>query len=231
MPRLSGGPEPTGETFELLPEPWSPTRRLLVGAAGGGLALYGAARRGRLGAALGSVGLGLLVRGLTDIPVRRLTGADRERGLMEVRRAIHVDAPIEEVFSVWTDYQSLPRMLSRVREVRDLGEGRSHWTVDGPAGMPLEWDAVLTRFEPGREVAWRTDRDASVSDRAEVLFSPDAEGGTRVEVRLSYSLAAGAAGEAITPFGADAQRLLDDDLMRMKSLIETARRPHHAAER
>jgi uncharacterized membrane protein len=231
MPPLSGEPGPMAETFELMPGPWSPARRLLLGAAGGGLALYGAARRGRLGAALGSVGLGLLVRGLTDVPVGRLTGAERERSLNETRRAIHVDAPIEEVFSVWTDYQNLPRMFSRVRQVRDLGEGRSRWAIEGPAGASLECDAVLTRFEPGREVAWRTVREASVSDRAEVRFSPDAEGGTRVEMRLFYRPQAGAAGEAITLFGAGADGLLDDDLLRMKTLIETGRTPHDTAER
>lgn len=230
VPGLQGGVERTGERFELMQEHWSPAARLLVGAAGGGLALYGAARRGRLGAALGSIGLGMLVRGLTDVPIPRLAGLDREDGVSEVQKAIHVDAPVEHVFAAWADYPSFPRFMSRVREVRDLGDGRSHWVVEGPAGVPVEWDAVLTRFEPNRELAWRTEGGA-VAHQGQVVFSPDAEGGTRVEVRLSYTPPAGLAGHAVaTLFGADPERQIDEDLLRMKTFVETGRPARDAAE-
>jgi uncharacterized membrane protein len=205
------GPEPADSG-------WSSTARLLAGAAGGGLAVYGAARRDRLGAALGSLGLGLLVRGLSDVPMgRRLAGLMREAAATEVQRAIHVDAPIDTVFGVWADYESYPRFLSRVIEVRDLSDGRSRWVVRGPSGLPLEWDAVLTRFETGRELAWRTVDDAH---HARVLLTPDAEGGTRVEVRLSAA-AAGGRDEVATLFGSDVDRQIDEDLLRMKSHVES----------
>jgi uncharacterized membrane protein len=195
---------------------WSPSARLLVGAAGGGLALYGAARRDRVGAALGSLGLGLLVRGLTDRPMRRLAGLAREADATEIQRAIHVDAPIEAVFGVWADYENYPRFLTRVREVRDLSDGRSGWVVEGPSGVPVEWVAVLTRFETGREVAWRTVGDAH---HARVLLTPDAEGGTRVEVRLSAT-PMGGRDDVATLFGSDAGRQVDEDLVRMKNYVE-----------
>ncbi len=43
---------------------WSPARRLIVSIAGGALAVYGASRRGSLGAALGVIGAGAVVGGL-----------------------------------------------------------------------------------------------------------------------------------------------------------------------
>jgi uncharacterized membrane protein len=231
VPGLQGESERTRERFELLQDHWSPAARLLVGAAGGGLALYGATRRDRLGAALGSLGLGLLVRGLTDQPVRRIAGLDREKGVSEVQKAIHVNAPVEKVFGLWADYGNFPRFLSHVREVRDLGDGRSHWVVEGPAGIPVEWDSVLTRFEREREVAWRTARGADVMHHGRVLFTPDAEGGTRVEVRLSYTPPAGPLGQAVaTLFGVEPERQIDEDLIRMKTYIETGRPARHTAE-
>jgi len=214
--RRSGDHALEDDGFELMEKRWSPAARLLVGAAGGGLALYGAARRDRVGAALGSLGLGLLVRGLTDRPLRRLAGLAREGGPTDIQRAIHVDAPAEAVFGVWADYQRYPRFLTRVREVRDLSDGRSRWVVEGPSGVPLEWVAVLTRFEAGRELAWRTVGD---EHHARVLLTPDAEGGTRVEVRLSATPASGP-DDVATLFGSDAGRQIDEDLVRMKSYVE-----------
>lgn len=200
----------------------TPAARLLVSAAGGGLALYGATRRGRIGAALGSLGLGLLVRGLTDLTVRTPAGSAREEGAREVQRAIHVDAPPSRVFALWVDYDNFPHLFSRVREVRDGGDGRSRWVVEGPAGMPVEWDVVLTRFETERELAWRTVGDPDEAQQLQVLFTPDAEGGTRVEVRLSCAPPASLAGEDVaTLFGIDPERQIEEDLVRMKTHVET----------
>ena len=45
---------------------WGPTMRLLSGAVGGGMMLYGLRSRSAVGKASASVGLGLLTRGLTN---------------------------------------------------------------------------------------------------------------------------------------------------------------------
>ena len=215
---------PDGEVAEarsiLLEEEWTPAARLLAGAAGGGLALYAATRRGPLGAALGSLGLGLIMRGLTDAPLRRLAGGHVE-GVAEVRRAIHVDAPPARVFATWIDYDNFPRLFARVREVRDAGEGRSRWVVEGLAGAPAEWDAVLTRFETERELAWRTLGDPERAQHLRLTFMPDAEGGTRVELKLSCQPPAGGNGlEVATLLGVDPERQVESDLVRMKALVE-----------
>jgi uncharacterized membrane protein len=221
------GPAPGDEGARARPDvwdrEWTPAARLLAGAAGGGLALYGATRRGRIGAALGSLGLGLIVRGLTDAPLRRLAGRGVEEGVDEVRRAIHVGAPPAAVFAAWLDRDNFPRIFTRVREVRDIGEGRSRWVVDGPGGTPAEWDVALTRFETERELAWRTLGDPEKAQHLTVTFAPDAEGGTRVELRLLCSPPAGAGAEVATLFGVEPERQVDDDLVRMKAYVEATR--------
>ena len=64
-----------------------------------------------------------------------------------------------------------------------------------------------------------------------VRFDSNAGGTTRVQVRLSYNPPAGAAGHAVAAlFGADPKREMDEDLMRMKSLMETGDPPHDDAE-
>ncbi len=61
---------------ELLQENWSPTTRLLAGLAGAGLGIWGARRRGVLGALLAALGSGVMARAATN---RRLARQRPER--------------------------------------------------------------------------------------------------------------------------------------------------------
>lgn len=65
-PALQGGREHPGSRFEFFQENWSPTARLLAGAAGASLAVYGGTRRNALGAGLGAAGLLLTTRAITN---------------------------------------------------------------------------------------------------------------------------------------------------------------------
>jgi hypothetical protein len=65
-PALQGGREHPRNRFEFLQENWSPTARLLAGAAGASLAVYGGTRRNALGAGLGAAGLLLTTRAITN---------------------------------------------------------------------------------------------------------------------------------------------------------------------
>jgi hypothetical protein len=74
VPGLQGSPKslPRGGRFELMQVHWSPTARLLTGAAGSALTVYGARRRNLAGAGMAVIGLGLLARGLTNTELSRL---------------------------------------------------------------------------------------------------------------------------------------------------------------
>lgn len=71
-PALQGGRERQGSRFELFQENWSPTARLLAGAAGASLAVYGGTRRNALGAGLGAAGLLLTTRAITNTDFSQL---------------------------------------------------------------------------------------------------------------------------------------------------------------
>ena len=79
-PALQGGRERMGGRFEFFQENWSPTARLIAGAAGASLAAYGTARRDPLGAGLGAAGLLLLTRGITNTGFKRLAGFGSNEG-------------------------------------------------------------------------------------------------------------------------------------------------------
>jgi len=109
-------------------------------------------------------------------------------------------------------------------------DDRSHWTVAGPAGVPVHWTSELTRLEENRLIEWRSTNGSPVRHEGCVKFE-DCNGGTRVTVQMRYVPPAGAFGHAVAAlFGADPKTEMDADLMRMKSMIETGHAPHDAAK-
>lgn len=76
IPALQGGKHRVGERFGPFKKTWSPTTRLLTGAAGGALTIYGGKRRGALGSLVGGLGLGLITRALTNREARQLVGVN-----------------------------------------------------------------------------------------------------------------------------------------------------------
>jgi len=85
LPDLQGGAAQPGAPFESMPRNWSPAARLLVGTAGGVLAAYGASRRNALGAAVGTVGAGMLARAATNVEMKRLLGRNGGRSGTELQ--------------------------------------------------------------------------------------------------------------------------------------------------
>src|SRR5262245_29058947 len=139
---------------------WSPGMRLVAGATGGLLLGLGSRRDSHSAALLKRVGLDLVSQStaiaVRDEELRRLLGIGTGRRGVIADRMIVIGAPRAEVFRIWSAYENFPRFMSHVREVSDLGEGRSRWVVDGPAGFPISWDAVITRFEPNQVIAWKS---------------------------------------------------------------------------
>jgi uncharacterized membrane protein len=208
---------------------WPPGLRAAAMLGGGALGVYGLSRRAPAGVLLGALGMGLMARGISRQPFSGVTAATRPRAV-ELQKSIHIAAPPETVFDLWSRYENFPHFMSNVIEVQDRGEGRSHWTVSGPAGIRIEWNASLTASERPRVLAWKTDPDSTVDHAGTIHFEP-VDGGTRVSVHMSYIPPAGALGHAIASlFNGDPERQMEEDLLHMKEFIESGRRPPDAAQ-
>jgi uncharacterized membrane protein len=232
VPGLQGGPGRTSRRPGRFSGRWSPGLRLLAGAAGAGLAAYGLTQRRPLACVLGTAGVGLFLRGLGNTSIPCLAGLAEDCPCIEVRKSLTLDAPVERVFEFWANYENFPRFMAHVRQVKDLGEGRSHWVVAGPGGITLEWDAVLTRLEPDEALAWKSERGSLIGHAGLLRFERLAPDRTRVHVKMSYHPPAGALGHAFAALlGSDPKSKIDGDLLRMKTLIETGHPPHDAAEK
>lgn len=224
VPELQGAGRRPGSLIDFAQANWSPATRLLAGTVGCGLMANCLARRTPLAALLGTAGFALFLRGLTNLEFRRLLGTGAGRRAIDVQKTLTIAAPVEEVFTFWTNYQNFPCFMSHLCEVRDLGGGRSHWVAEGPGGMPVRWNAVLTRFIPNQVLAWRSEPGSAVAHAGVIRFERRGPSATRVDIRLSYNPPAGALGHfAATLFGTDPKSAMDEDLVRLKSLLETGK--------
>lgn len=210
---------------------WSPTKRLLAAAGGGALVAFGLSQRGVLGTAAGITGAGLFVRGLTNLRFRRLLGLDRTQPALALQKTLTVHAPVEDVFAWWSHYEGFSRLLPHVREVRRITEEESRWVVTGPLGIPIRWNATVTRVEPNAMLAWKTLPGSQVSHLGSVRFEASGQGLTRLDIMLAYTPPGGVLGHLFaTLLGASPKHLIDTDLVRFKSLLEDGRISIHGQE-
>jgi uncharacterized membrane protein len=154
-------------------------------------------------------------------------GAGGGRAAMRMQKTINIFAPVEEVYALWSNPEDFPRFMSHVRHVKHESGNRYRWTVDGPAGAPVSWEAEVTQQVPNQVIAWKSVPGALVRNAGIVRFrSQDAA--TTVHILLSYNPPGGAIGHAVAAlFGKDPKRALDDDLVRLKSLLETGKTTAH----
>lgn len=194
---------------------WTPMTRMAAGLGGAVLALWGLRRRGVVGLPAGLAGLSLLARATAEI--QNVDG----RPFVRVAKTLTIRAPIEEVFAFWSRFENYPRFMEHVLEASAQPDGRVHWKVLGPARVPVEWDAWITERVPNRKLAWRSIEGSQVEQRGEVHFEEVGDGETRVSIHMAYRPPGGALTHAVASFlHGDPKHLMDDDLLRLKSLLE-----------
>lgn len=137
---------------------------------------------------------------------------------------VEIEAPVERVFDLFSDFESFPRWMKNIKEVRYTGRRFTRWTALAPLGTEVEWEAETTLFEPDRRIAWRSVR-GDVDTEGEVLFEETRRGTTLMRVVLGYALPAGRLGEMIARlFGKNPDKQLEDDLERFAAVVERRRR-------
>lgn len=203
---------------------WTPTGRLLAGTGAGYLFLYGMMRGGFLGTISQLSGMLLGLRAIGNLDLRRMAGMRAAGDAVRVRKTINIQAPVDEVYELWSNFENFPRFMSNIEQIQDLGDGRSHWVVKGPAGSKVEFDAVMTENKRNEMIAWETVAESQVKHHGQVRFKQGEREGTQVNVNMAYTPPAGVVGHAVANvFGVDPKSAMDHDLMRLKSLLEAGK--------
>ena len=202
----------------------------------GGAALvgFGLSRRSLPGFLLAAVGGMFLVRGTAGTcklyealgvsTVEPGKARSRDRTDHRIEKTIVINRPPEELFQFWRNLENLPEFMDQVQSVTMTDDFHSHWVVKGPAGQELEWDAEIVNEHPGEMISWQTMPGADVQSAGSVRFTAADGGGTSLRVVLEFRPPGGALGVGISRLlGNDPASQLDQDLNRLKQIMETGR--------
>lgn len=224
VPGLQGPSRTDRRSTSLQHEVWSPSTRLVGGAAG--LGLLGAGRQigGLPGLVIRAGGLAITARAAANKPLRQITGIGAGPNAVEAEAVVTIDAPPEEVWPLISNYPSFPSFMSNVRDVHQWpGSPVTRWTVRGPANADVTFDAEETVREDGHRIGWKTLPGQTIPHAGEITLHGD-DGRCQVRVHLHYNPVAGEIGHAVAAlFGADAGHQLREDLQRLRDLVESNR--------
>jgi uncharacterized membrane protein len=138
-----------------------------------------------------------------------------------VHETIEVEAPVEDVFRYWSNFENFPSFMSNVEEVRMFAQDASHWRVKGPLGKSVEFDAKTTEMKPNRGIGWNT-TGGEVMTSGEARFEEPAPGRTQVEVTMNYAdPPGGAVGETVANILSNPERNLREDLQNFTRIVES----------
>lgn len=144
----------------------------------------------------------------------------------QISQSITVGVPVDQAYAIWSDFTQFPQFMNHVKSVERISDEMSHWVVRGPAGVDLEWTAVLTVADPGKRIAWNTKNlDGDLTTSGQVTFNQLSPQETEVTVTMQYVAPGGKLGEWAAEIVAQPQQSVKEDLRRFKEFAETPRRP------
>ncbi len=141
-----------------------------------------------------------------------------------VAHYVEVNAPARACYDWWRPFTRLPEIMDDVKKVEPIdGAGdRTRWTVSGPLGKSLSWDATIAEDSPPHTIAWTTldSSDPDVKSSGVVRFDDKGNGVTGVEVSFEYHPPAGKLGEAVASLFDDPQAKVRKAVDEFKIVIE-----------
>ncbi|KQR53370.1 cyclase [Leifsonia sp. Leaf336] len=104
--------------------------------------------------------------------------------MAEVTESIDVDVPVTTAYNQWTQFESFPRFLDEVDEIRQVDDTTNHWHVT-IGGATREFDTVISEQHPDERVAWKSVA-GDVVHAGVVTFHRLSDTSTRVTVQLDW---------------------------------------------
>ncbi len=138
-----------------------------------------------------------------------------------VHESIEVQAPLQEVFTYWSNLENLSRIMSNVEEVRVMDQEMSHWRIKGPLGKTVEFDARTTEMSPERGIGWNSTGENDIETSGQVRFEEVANGRTRIDVTMNYAdPPGGKVGEVVANAVSNPEREMREDLENFARQVE-----------
>lgn len=200
--------------------PFGP-KAVIVGASA--LILYGLSRRSRSGVALATAG---------GVIAFRAAKSQASSSQPSARSTFLVNASAEKAYSLWRDFENLPRFMAHLKSVRALDGNRSEWVLRAPMDREIHWTAEITEDSPNHRLAWKSLPGSDIDTSGSVEFRPDPQNrGTFITAEVHYDAPGGALTTGLaTIFGKHPEFIVREDLRRFKALLEAGETPTIAGQ-
>lgn len=140
----------------------------------------------------------------------------------QVTKTVIVKADADRLYKLWSDFENFPHFMKYIKSVTKTGPNTSHWVLEGPLGVKVDWNAEMTRHEVNRRIGWSSkDLDGLIVTSGQVSFNPlPDKGETEIVATVNYSVPGGKVGEALANVLGDPEQRLQTDLHNFKAYAE-----------
>lgn len=134
--------------------------------------------------------------------------------------SVTVNAPVHQVYGLFTHFNDFPKFMSFVKEVTYYDEQRSHWVAEIVGHH--EWDAMNEDWVENRQVGWRSYN--GFENKGRVTFQTTGPLQTLVDVYINYIPPAGVLGALGERLGAGSrfEKSLQHDLDNFARMVNQA---------
>lgn len=112
------------------------------------------------------------------------------QNMVEHHASVTVDAPLHQVYSMFSHFNDFPKFMSFVKEVTYYDDQRSHWVAN--VSGQHEWDAINEDWIPDHQIGWRSIN--GLNNYGRVIFQPTSAQQTHLDVYVNYQPPAGVLG-------------------------------------
>lgn len=134
--------------------------------------------------------------------------------------SVTVNAPVHQVYELFTHFNDFPKFMSFVKEVTYLDDQTSHWVAD--AVGQHEWDAINDSWVKNQLIRWHSIN--GLENSGQVTFQPVGANQTLVDVVIIYNPPAGVLGDIVENLGVGStfDSKLQHDLNHFARMVEQA---------
>ncbi|RYY34110.1 MAG: DUF2892 domain-containing protein [Sphingobacteriaceae bacterium] len=143
----------------------------------------------------------LITRGITghcELYTRMGKTSTDDAVNVNIRSSFLINKPRQEVYDFWRKLDNLPLFMKHLDSVQVIDGSRSHWILKLPVNVAkVSWDAEIVKDEPGYMIGWSSLPGSIIDNAGKVRFRDGENGGTLVDVVITYQPPAGGLGASI----------------------------------
>lgn len=140
-----------------------------------------------------------------------------------VEGSVRIRRPVAEIYEFYRDFTNLPLFLGDVMSVEPTGDGKSRWSIQGPARLKIQWEVEVIEERPNAVIRYRTNSLHGLDTTWNVYFSAADDPGS-ADVREVMELPLGRIGTlGLALVGKPPADEVAANLRRLKELMETGR--------